>query len=53
MENKTNKKRAGAMKKNRRPTTYTKKRQTKAMRQKKEKMYRRMNSALFSGVVST
>jgi hypothetical protein len=54
MANKTNKatSRAGAKKTHRR-RPHMKKRQTKAMRQKKDKMYKRMNSALFSGVVST
>jgi len=57
MANKTNRTKkatstAGAKKTHRR-RSHMKKRQTKAMRQKKDKMYRRMNSALFSGVVST
>jgi hypothetical protein len=49
--NKRNKKLAGATKKNKR-STHTKKRQTKTIRQNKNKMYKRMNSALFSGIVS-
>jgi len=54
MENKTNRTTSGAgAKKTHRRRSHMKKRQTKAMRQKKDKMYKRMNSALFSGVVST
>lgn len=46
-----NKKTAVGTKKRRRSNQ--RKRQTKLTRQNKNKMYKRMNSALFSGVVST